>query len=71
MTPEEKPKGKRFNAVIYFPDLASGKAYQEVTITASNIGMAAYTAFKEIRKRSGVAKKQIHTMKLTVTEVGQ
>ena len=69
MTAEKESAKRRYSVQGYFPDLASAKPYQDWTGEASNIGMASYLAYKEIRKRPGVAKKRLHNMRLTIVEV--
>jgi hypothetical protein len=61
--------GKKFHVMAYFPDLTSVNAYQTWTGSASNIGMAAHLAFKDIRARQGVTKKRLKNAKLTIIEI--
>jgi len=60
---------KRFHVSLSFPELASGRVDQDWTGEATNSGMAAHLAFKEVRKRPGVARKRIRTVKMTITEL--
>lgn len=68
MTPEEKER-KKFYVEYEFPELPGGKMRQSWHGEATNLGMAAFQAFKEIRKRAGIKGRRIHRAKLSVVEM--
>lgn len=68
MTPEKKER-KTFYVEYEFPELPGGKMRQSWRGEATNLGMAAYLAFKEIRKRSGIKGRRIHKSTVRVIEI--
>ena len=69
-TKPEKPKQpKQFYVQYEFVELNSVKMNQSWHGSASNMGMAAHQAFKEIRTRPGVKARRLHRAKVTIVEM--
>lgn len=60
---------KSFTVAVFFPEAKAHVAYQGITIPASDFGVAARLAIRELRRRPGIAGKHITEVRLTIKEV--
>jgi hypothetical protein len=59
---------KKFYVEYEFPELPSGKMYQNARVEATSIGMACHKAFQVIKARPHVKGRRLHNAKVKVIE---